>query len=108
MIRFLGPVSEEYQYLDLLRELTGSSAFRADRTGVGTFGKFGNLMRFDLRETFPLLTTKRTFFKGIAEELFWFLRGATCNSNQMPMTCPKRGSTYGAEMPRESSSMCAD
>ena len=38
-------------------------------------------MRFDLSETFPLLTTKNTFFKGIAEELIWFLKGSTCKIN---------------------------
>ena len=51
---------------------------KGDRTGTGILGKFGHMMRFDLRESFPLLTTKRTFFKGIAEELFWFIKGSTC------------------------------
>jgi thymidylate synthase len=74
----MGQLSEEYQYLDLLRTLTSLEDARNDRTGVGTLGNFGNMMRFDLSETFPLLTTKRTFFKGIAEELFWFLKGNTC------------------------------
>lgn len=50
---------------------------KGDRTGTGILGKFGNMMRFDLSESFPLLTTKRTFFKGIAEELFWFIKGTT-------------------------------
>lgn len=48
---------------------------RVDRTGVGTKSIFGNLMEFDLSESFPLLTTKKVFFKGVAEELFWFIRG---------------------------------
>lgn len=51
---------------------------RGDRTGVGTKSIFGAQMRFDLRnDTFPLLTTKKTFFRSIAEELFWFVKGST-------------------------------
>jgi thymidylate synthase len=80
LISLLGQLSEEYQYLDLLKTLTNLESGREDRTGVGTLGNFGNMMRFDLKETFPLLTTKKTFFKGIAEELFWFLQGNTCKT----------------------------
>merc|ERR1719343_957412 len=48
-----------------------------DRTGVGTRSIFGAQMRFDLRKSFPLLTTKRTFWRGVLEELLWFVRGDT-------------------------------
>merc|ERR1712037_495161 len=48
-----------------------------DRTGVGTRAMFGKMMRFDLRKSFPLLTTKRTFWRSVLEELLWFVRGDT-------------------------------
>lgn len=44
---------------------------------MGTIGKFGAMMRFDLSTSFPLLTTKRVFWRGVAEELLWFLKGRT-------------------------------
>jgi dihydrofolate reductase/thymidylate synthase len=50
---------------------------RPDRTGTGTLSVFGATMRFDLRRTFPLLTTKRVFWRGVVEELLWFVRGGT-------------------------------
>jgi dihydrofolate reductase/thymidylate synthase len=50
---------------------------RTDRTGTGTLSVFGRQMRFDLRRSFPLLTTKRVFWRGVAEELLWFVRGST-------------------------------
>lgn len=68
---------EEYQYLDLIEEVIENGVHRSDRTGTGTFSKFGAQMRFDLRRSFPLLTTKRVFWRGLAEELLWFLRGST-------------------------------
>lgn len=71
------PRHEEYQYLDLVREVLDHGVSRSDRTGVGTIGKFGVQMRFSLRERFPLLTTKRVFWRGVAEELLWFLSGDT-------------------------------
>lgn len=50
---------------------------RDDRTGVGTLSKFGLTMRFSLRDSvLPLLTTKRVFWRGVAEELLWFISGA--------------------------------
>ena len=55
-----------------------SGVKRDDRTGTGTLSTFGAQMRFSLRNgTFPLLTTKKVFYRGIAEELFWFIRGST-------------------------------
>jgi thymidylate synthase len=64
-------------YNRLLREILDYGEVCEDRTGVGTKALFGTQMRFDLSEGFPLLTTKRVFWKGIVEELLWFLRGET-------------------------------
>jgi thymidylate synthase len=55
--------------------MTGS--LKSDRTGTGTVSLFGQQMRFDLGKGFPLLTTKNVFFKGIAYELLWFLKGSS-------------------------------
>lgn len=69
---------EEHQYLDLIREVISSGVDRADRTGTGTRSVFGRTMRFSLRDgTLPLLTTKRVFWRGVAEELLWFVSGST-------------------------------
>lgn len=66
---------EEMQYLDLCREVLETGIRRGDRTGTGTVSKFGTQMRFSLRDdTLPLLTTKRTFWRGVAEELLWFVK----------------------------------
>lgn len=69
---------EEYQYLKLIREVIDNGVQKGDRTGVGTLSVFGRTMRFSLRNNvMPLLTTKRTFWKGIVEELLWFIKGET-------------------------------
>src|SRR4051794_34187482 len=70
-------VHPEDQYLALLRTLLHRGVAREDRTGVGTLSIFGHQLRFDLSEGFPLLTTKRIYFKGCAHELLWFLSGDT-------------------------------
>ncbi|MGO1181783.1 MAG: thymidylate synthase [Micrococcaceae bacterium] len=62
-------------YEDLLAEVLAEGTVKTDRTGTGTRSVFGRQLRFDLSETFPLITTKRVHFKSIAYELLWFLRG---------------------------------
>ena len=90
---------EEYQYINLIKEILECGNDKMDRTGTGTLSKFGATMRFSLRDdTFPLLTTKKVFFRfvnswkmkhvrvlqnfllrnrGIAEELLWMISGNT-------------------------------
>ena len=65
------------QYLDLLRDVKDNGVDRMDRTGVGTRSVFGRQMRFDLSKGFPLLTTKKVYWKGVVYELLWFLKGDT-------------------------------
>ncbi|NNE71478.1 MAG: thymidylate synthase [Rhodothermales bacterium] len=64
-------------YLDLLRHVRDNGLRKEDRTGTGTLSVFGHQMRFDLSKSFPLVTTKRVFFKGLAVEMLWLLRGDT-------------------------------
>ena len=65
------------QYLDLMRHVMDNGNDKKDRTGTGTRSIFGNQMRFDLNQGFPLLTTKKLHLKSIIIELLWFLRGDT-------------------------------
>jgi thymidylate synthase len=65
------------EYHQLLRLVLEKGRSKSDRTGTGTISYFGAQVRFDLRQGFPLITTKRVHFKSIVYELLWFLRGDT-------------------------------
>ncbi|AKU79502.1 thymidylate synthase [Spiroplasma turonicum] len=65
------------QYLNLIKEVLNEGESRDDRTNTGTLSKFGTQSRYDLRDGFPLLTTKKMFFKGIVHEMLWFIKGDT-------------------------------
>lgn len=65
------------QYLNLVRLILETGDLKEDRTGTGTRSVFGHQMRFDLREGFPLLTTKKVLFDSVLRELLWFLHGKT-------------------------------
>lgn len=68
----------EYQYLDLAKEILIDGFDQVDRgTGVVTRSLFGKTARYDLSNSFPLLTTKRVYWKGVVEELYWFFSGQT-------------------------------
>ncbi|CAB1005466.1 thymidylate synthase [Corynebacterium diphtheriae] len=64
-------------YEDLLRTILEQGSHKDDRTGTGTTSLFGQQMRFDLSESFPLITTKKVYWKGVIGELLWFLQGSS-------------------------------
>lgn len=70
----------EYNYLEAIQEIIEHGVRKNNRTGVDTLSIFGMQMRYNLRDEFPLLTTKRVFWRGVAEELLWFVQGCT-NAN---------------------------
>src|SRR5688500_20201014 len=69
------PGTPNVQYEVLLRRVMAEGTSKPDRTGTGTRSLFGQQLRFDLDQGFPLITTKRVHFRSVAYELLWFLRG---------------------------------
>jgi dihydrofolate reductase / thymidylate synthase len=70
---------EEEEFLDFIKEIKNNGIERNDRTGVGTLSIFGKQLKYNLRDTFPMMTTKKMFLRGIFEELMMYLRGQTDN-----------------------------
>lgn len=69
-------------YESLLVQVLNTGIQRIDRTDVGTIGVFGTQTRYDLTNSFPLITSKKVYWKGVVEELLWFIRGST-NNNEL-------------------------
>ena len=65
------------EYLNLIEHVLENGEEKTDRTGTGTLSTFGTQSRYDLREGFPLVTTKKVYFDSLLKELLWFIRGAT-------------------------------
>ena len=76
------------QYLSLVEEVFKNGVEKHDRTGVGTLSIFGTQRKYDLREGFPLLTTKKVKFDGVLRELLWFLRGSTNIQDELTQYTP--------------------
>lgn len=75
-------------YLDQIRYVFENGEPRDDRTGTGTLSVFGMQTRYDMREGFPLLTTKKVLFKAVVYELLWFLRGSTNINDDLTQHSP--------------------
>ena len=76
------------QYLSLVQEILEKGEKREDRTGTGTLSIFGTQRKYDLREGFPLLTTKKVRYDGVLWELLWFLRGSTNINDDLTQHSP--------------------
>jgi thymidylate synthase len=78
----------DQQYLSLVKEVLENGEIKNDRTGVGTISIFGAQRKYDLREGFPLLTTKKVLFTGVLRELLWFLKGSTNINDELTQYSP--------------------
>lgn len=76
------------QYLDLVAEVLENGLKKEDRTGTGTISIFGAQKKYDLREGFPLVTTKKVNFGSIIRELLWFLKGSTNINDDLTQHTP--------------------
>jgi len=65
------------QYKELIQDIIENGVERTDRTGVGTLSVFGRSLRYDIRKYFPLISSKKVYFKGVVEELLWMISGST-------------------------------
>lgn len=99
------------QYLDLLKYVLKNGKKKSDRTGVGTISVFGYQTRYDISKNFPLLTTKKVFYKSMIHELLWFIKGDTnikylvdnnCNIwNEWPYEKYKKSKFFKGETQKE-------
>jgi len=89
---------QEYQYLNILKKIMDEGKRHENRTGVATKRLLCEVMRFDLSEEFPLLTTKKVYWKGVMHELLWFLSGSTdisyLKENKVNIWTPNAESHY--------------
>ena len=76
------------QYLSLVQEVLDNGIVKTDRTGTGTISMFGAQRKYDLREGFPMVTTKKVRFDAILRELLWFLRGSTNINDELKEYTP--------------------
>lgn len=76
------------QYLELIQQILEQGEQRTDRTGTGTLSIFGVQTKYDLRDGFPLLTTKKVLFGSVLRELLWFLRGSTNINDDLTQHTP--------------------
>jgi thymidylate synthase len=76
------------QYHELVKRVLAEGERREDRTGTGTLSVFGAQTRYDLREGFPMLTTKKVLWSGVVRELLWFLRGSTNVRDELTQHTP--------------------
>ena len=76
------------QYLSLVQEILENGEEKTDRTGTGTISIFGVQRKYDLRDGFPLVTTKKTLFKAVVRELLWFLKGSTNINDELTQYTP--------------------
>ena len=76
------------QYQSLVREVLENGEEKTDRTGTGTISLFGMQRKYDLREGFPLVTTKKTLFDAVIHELLWFLKGSTNINDNLTQHTP--------------------
>lgn len=76
------------QYLELVQEVLDNGIIKTDRTGTGTISIFGSQKKYDLREGFPMVTTKKVRFDAILRELLWFLRGSTNINDDLTQHTP--------------------
>lgn len=77
-----------HQYLSLVRDVLENGEKKEDRTGTGTLSIFGVQRKYDLREGFPLLTTKKVLFAAVLRELLWFLKGSTNINDNLTQYTP--------------------
>ena len=76
------------QYLELVQEVFANGIVKTDRTGTGTLSVFGAQKKYDLRDGFPMVTTKKVSYGAILRELLWFLKGSTNINDELTQYTP--------------------